>query len=60
MKNGQKHIGLRIDADLLEKFRYVAAYENRSINGELITLIGERVTAFEREHGKIALPGSEK
>ena len=48
-----KHIGLRIHPELLEKFRYVAAYEHRSINGELINLICERVAAFEKEHGKI-------
>ena len=29
----EKHFGLRIDGDILAKFRYVCAYVGRSANG---------------------------
>ena len=48
-----KHIGLRVDEETLEKLRYVASYEGRSINGHLMYLAREDIRRFEKEHGKI-------
>ncbi|MFQ7754278.1 MAG: Arc family DNA-binding protein [Acutalibacteraceae bacterium] len=43
MSNRTVHYSLRIDAELLEKFSYVAEYEARSINRELIQIIRNHV-----------------
>ena len=34
MKKG-KHLGIRIDEELHYKMQYIAAYEDRSLNGEV-------------------------
>ena len=52
MKN-QKHLSLRIDDDMLVKFRYVCRYEGRSANSQLNIYIRNLVTAYEKEHGEI-------
>ncbi len=46
---------LRIDADLLKKFRFVAEYNARSANRELEVLMKKHVANFEKEHGKIKM-----
>ena len=48
-----KHIGFRVDEETLEKLRYVASYEGRTINGHLMYLAREDIRRFEKEHGKI-------
>ena len=43
MRNKQnKHLGLEIEPDLHSKLKYIAKYEDRSINGEIIYLIKKR------------------
>jgi hypothetical protein len=44
---------LRIDPTLMDKFGYVAEYEGRTKNGQLIYLIRQCVAEFEKEHGTI-------
>lgn len=44
---------LRIDAKLLEKLHFVAAYNDRSVNKELERLVRKHVEAFEKQHGLI-------
>ena len=44
---------LRIDNELLKKFRFVADYNARSANRELEVLIKEHIAAFEKANGKI-------
>lgn len=44
---------IRIDPELLKKFRYVADYNARSANREAELLIRNHVTNFEKQHGKI-------
>lgn len=44
---------LRIDTELLKKFRFVAEYNARSANRELEILIRKHITEFEKQHGKI-------
>ncbi len=46
---------LRIDSDVLKKFRYVAEYKARSANRELETLMKKDIAEYENEHGKIEL-----
>lgn len=49
----ERHLGLRIDGQLLEKFRYVCGYEGRSANSQILWLIRNCVAAYEREYGPI-------
>ena len=49
----EKHIGLRCTAETLRKLKYLAAYEGRSINGELLYLIHSASRTFESENGVI-------
>ena len=52
-KEKDKHLGLRIDSDTHYKLQYIAQYEGRSINGEVLYLIRKEIERFEKEHGKI-------
>ena len=47
------HLSIRMDRELHDKIRYVAAYEGRSMSGEIIHLLWERVREFEKEQGTI-------
>ena len=51
--NVKKHLSIRMDGELHDKFQYVAAYEGRSMSGEIIHLLWERVREFEKEQGTI-------
>ena len=51
---------LRVDRELLEKFRYVSTYEGRSANRQLEQYILKSIREFEKEHGEIILPEKEK
>lgn len=44
---------VRIDSELLKKFRYVAEYNARSANREIEVLIKQHIQEFEQTHGKI-------
>ncbi|MCI8426778.1 MAG: Arc family DNA-binding protein [Lachnospira sp.] len=46
---------LRIESELLKKFRFVAEYNARSANREISTLINNHVKEFEKKNGKIIL-----
>lgn len=50
-----KHISIRIDEDILQKFHYVAKYEDRSASGQIMFLINSCIREFEERHGKIEL-----
>jgi len=49
----EKHFGLRINSDLLSKFRYVSAFYGRSANSQIIQLIQKCVAEYEAEYEKI-------
>jgi len=51
----EKHFGLRIDGDVLAKFRYVCAYVGRSANSQIIQLILRCIADYEKKHGKIPI-----
>lgn len=44
---------IRIDSELLKKFRYVAEYNARSANREIEVLIKQHILKFESTHGTI-------
>lgn len=53
MSQGQRHFGIRLDSDLRDKFQYVAAYEGRSMNKQILYLVTACVREFEKSHGPI-------
>lgn len=55
-KGNEKHFGLRVDGDILSKFRYTCAYAGRSANSQIIQLMLKFIADYEKEHGKIKLP----
>ncbi len=50
-----KHISIRIDEDILNKFHYVAKYEDRSASRQIMFLINKCIRDYEEAHGKIDL-----
>jgi len=59
-KENEKHFGLRVDGEILAKFRYVSGYDGRSANSQIIQLMLKYITDYENEHGKIELPNEQK
>lgn len=55
VKDNEKHFGLRVDGDILAKFRYVCGYEGRSANSQIIQLMLKFIADYEKENGKINL-----
>ena len=49
----QKHISIRMDADMLDKFYYVSKYNGRSGSGQILYLMRSLVDEFEKKHGAI-------
>lgn len=54
-----KSLSIRIDSDMLNKLHYVADYEGRSANSQILILIRDCISKYEEEHGKIEF-GEEK
>ena len=52
----EKHLGIRINEDLHDKFKFVAGYEDRSISKQILYLIRKCVNEFEESHGEIQPP----
>ncbi|MDE6131888.1 MAG: hypothetical protein K2G04_00720 [Oscillospiraceae bacterium] len=48
-----KSLSIRIDSEVLDKLHYIADYEARSANGQILILIRECIKKFEEEHGEI-------
>ena len=48
-----KSLSIRIETEMLDKLHYVADYEERSANGQILILIRRNIDDFEKEHGKI-------
>lgn len=47
------HLSIRTDKALHDKFKYVAAYEGRSMSGQILHLIQDCVREFEQKYGPI-------
>lgn len=58
MSNDSTKFTLRIDSELLKKFRYIAEYNARSANRELEVVIKKHVAKFEKAYGEIELEHS--
>ena len=54
-KTNEKHFGLRVDGEILAKFRYVCGFEGRSANAQIIQLMLKFIADYEKEHEKIQL-----
>ncbi len=54
--NDKTHLSIRMNSELHDKFQYVAAYEGRSMSGQIIYLLNKCVKDFERANGPIELP----
>lgn len=52
MKEG-KHLSIRMDGELHDKIQSIAAYEGRSMSGQILYLIKKCVRDFEKEHGPV-------
>ena len=48
-----KSVSIRIEEEMLDKLAYIADYEGRSVNSQVLVLIRSGIAAFEREHGEI-------
>lgn len=48
-----KSLSIRIDSELLDKLHFVADYEARSANGQIIILIKNCIEEYEQKHGEI-------
>ncbi len=53
MNMAVKSVSIRIEEEMLKKLGYVAEYEGRSVNSQILVLIRESFQNFEAEHGKI-------
>lgn len=53
MESKKKHFGIRVDADTHTKLQYIAQYEGRSINGQILHLVKDCIRDFEIHNGKI-------
>ena len=48
-----KSVSIRIEEEMLKKISYIADYEGRSVNSQILVLIRESIKAFEEENGVI-------
>lgn len=48
-----RSLSIRLDDGLREKLRFIAAYEGRSANSQILYLIRKNIMEFEKEHGEI-------
>ena len=59
-KENEKHFGLRVDKDVLAKFRFICDYVGRSANKQLVQLMLQFIADYEKDHGKIELTENRK
>ena len=50
-----RSLSIRIDNEMLHKLHYVASYEGRSANSQILILIRDCIAAYEERHGKITI-----
>lgn len=49
-----KSVSIRIEEEMLNKIAYIADYEGRSVNSQVLVLIRENIKSFEESYGAIA------
>lgn len=52
-----KYVGLRVIPEVHGKLQYIAEYEGRTINGQVLYLIQKCIREFEKENGPIQFEG---
>lgn len=55
-----KSFSIRIDNEMLDKLHFIASYEARSANGQIIVLIRDCIEEFEKKNGEIVLGGKKE
>lgn len=61
MRNkNNKHLGLEIDPELHYKLHYIAKYEGRSANGQILYLLRKCIKDFEASEGEIIVPKNDE
>lgn len=58
--DNMKHVSIRMDAELLDKFYYAAKYNGRSGSSQITYLMKSFVSDFEKEYGTITEEDIEK
>ena len=54
MRNkSNKHLGIEIGPELHAKLKYIAKYEGRSINAQVLYLVRQCIKEYETFEGKI-------
>ena len=48
-----KSVSIRIEEEMLNKIAYIADYEGRSVNSQVLVLIRENIKVFEEANGVI-------
>ena len=48
-----KSVSIRIEEEMLNKIAYIADYEGRSVNSQVLVLIRENIKQFEEANGLI-------
>ncbi len=48
-----KSVSIRIEEDMLNKIAYIADYEGRSVNSQVLVLIRQNIKNFENINGPI-------
>ncbi|MBQ8683357.1 MAG: hypothetical protein IJ518_02425 [Clostridia bacterium] len=55
-----KHFGIEVSPEIHGKLQYIAKYEGRSMNGQILYLVNRCIREFEEINGGIVLEQSEK
>lgn len=48
-----KSVSIRIEEEMLNKIAYIADYEGRSVNSQVLVIIRENIKKFEESNGAI-------
>ena len=48
-----KSVSIRIEEEMLNKIAYIADYEGRSANSQILILIRDCIESYEQKHGEI-------
>lgn len=57
--NDKAYLSIRMSKELHDKFQSAAAYEGRSMSGQILYLVNQYVRNFEKENGPIELTDGE-
>ena len=59
-KKTNKHLGIEIDPELHYKLHFIAKYEGRSGNGQILYLLRQCIRDFETNNGPIEFSSEEE